>query len=216
MSEWILVTAFGPFPGVAVNPTQALAARLAPMSFEGLPVVCRVLDVSYQRSAEQLLEELAAGWPRFMVHFGVATGSDRVAIETRAINRMTSVHPDVDGRRFEGSPIRSDHPPDAAMFTQVAAQRLVTTLDEQGLPARLSDDAGRYVCNAIYFNALAGIAAAGLALPCIFVHVPPIGADPDPESATDTAWTHERLFQAASQVIGWMAANPPDATIRLT
>ncbi len=132
MSDWILVTGFGPFPGVKVNPTQTLAERLAEAHFQGLKVVSRVLDVSFERAAEQLIEGLSDGWPRFMVHFGVATGSDRVRVETQGVNRKSASIPDVDGQKFEAAVVHAGHPLDAVLYTSMPAEKVAASLNELG------------------------------------------------------------------------------------
>jgi pyroglutamyl-peptidase len=207
VNDWILVTGFGPFPGVEVNPTQTLAERLSNTTFHDMPVVSRVLDVSYQRSAEQLFEHLGGAWPHCIVHFGVATGSDQVRIETQAVNRKAADIPDVDGEEFEQAVVHADHPLDAVLQTRLRADQIVASLNENGFPARTSDNAGRYVCNSLYFNSLAFLELSGVERPSVFVHMPPVGADPEPDSPEQTSWTDERLFEAAAHLVGWIAAN---------
>ncbi len=211
MKPFILATGFGPFPGVEVNPTQALVEQLAGGEFADFEISCRVLDVSFQRSQEQLQEQLQQSRPRCLVHFGVASGADRLRVETQAVNRKSTNIPDVDGRQFEACPVHPSRELDAVLTTPLPAQQLVDSLNDAGWPARVSDDAGRYVCNSIYFHSLALSQEQGGGVPVVFVHVPLVGADPSPADPRDTSWTRQRLLLAAQHVVLWLADRIPEA-----
>ena len=201
--DWALVTGFGAFPGVEANPTQRLAQQLDGMTLGSLRVSAHVLDVSFARAPMQLLALVEAGWPRFLVHFGVATTADRIRIETRAVNLAAPEVQDVDDLQPENTPVHGAFPLGQHLPTNVPAQELVDHLNATGLPTRLSDDAGRYVCNALYFHSLAHLQQAGVQAPCLFVHLPPVGSDPTPDLQVDTLWTEERLLAAGRQTLQW-------------
>jgi pyroglutamyl-peptidase len=206
VDDWILVTGFGPFPGVEVNPTQILAERLTQEQFQGLSVVSRVLDVSFERAAKQLLETLCNGWPRFIVHFGVATGSDRIQVESQGVNCKSSDIPDVDDQQFESDAVNASYPLNSILRTSILTENLTRSLNEHGYPALYSEDAGRYVCNATYFNSLAYVAESKSTTMSVFIHVPAVCSDPDPKNQTMTTWTHERLYNSAAHIIDWLAS----------
>ena len=205
MTDWILVTGFGPFPGVDVNPTQVLAEQFSRTTMNGLKVVARVLDVSFERSAAQVREviEGQGNAPRAIIHFGVSVGADKIHIERQAVNRKAAGIPDVDGHHYEGDVICSTHALDDVLDTAVDVEALVKSLNQAGLQAYLSDDAGRYVCNSTYFNSLAMLLETGIGSLVLFVHIPSIGSDPEPNSPKATAWTEVRLFSAAKHVLQW-------------
>lgn len=208
MRDWIFVTGFGPFPGVEVNPTQTLAESLATNTICGMPVVSQVLDVSFARSAKQLQDTLSRGTPRFMVHFGVASRSEHFRIETQAVNRKSSGTPDVDGECFKKAVIHSDYPLDAILLTTAPAKHIASTLKARGFPALVSNNAGRYVCNSIYFNALAWVEASQTGIPSVFVHVPPVTTDPKTAHSGKFRWTHKQILAAAVQVLQCIADHP--------
>jgi pyroglutamyl-peptidase len=203
MTPWILVTGFGPFPGVPDNPTARIARRLDGLEYGGARVRAFVLDVSYLRAAQQVRAAVEGrGWPAFVVHFGVACSADRVRVETVAINRKDASIADIDDHLGEAARIDDSHALDARVGTTIDAASLTAALNEQGVPAKVSDDAGRYVCNATYFQSLIWLAAEGVATPCVFVHVPDI--EPGSVDPSGAAWTDDRLFACGDGVLRWM------------
>lgn len=196
MTRTLLVTGFGPFPGVAVNPTQALALALDGRSVNGAAVCARVLDVSFARAAQQLAQAVLATQPLALLHFGVAAGSTEIRLESQAVNRIAADRPDSDGVSPAAMCIDPHQPLDTALATRADLPSLADRLNRRGLPARISADAGRYVCNALYFASLAAQSQALAPRPCLFVHVPLVDGE---------GWTLQRLLDAAEELISALA-----------
>lgn len=153
-----LVTGFGPFPGVEDNPTAALARAVDGQRIGEVELVGRVLRVSWAEGPDTAIafaRELEAEW---VVGLGVATARHRVEVETIAVCEWRD-RPDVDGICDGGL----SGPPVVHATLDTAA--LASALD-----ARLSDDAGRYVCNAWLYRV-----CHALEVPVGFVHVPSAG-----------------------------------------
>jgi len=201
VSDWILVTGFGPFPGVEINPTQLLAERLSGAQFQGLSVVSVVLDGSFDRSAIQLHEALANGWPRFIVHLGVSTGAGCICVETQGVNCMSAEIPDVDGQLFQSSVVNASYPLNTILRTSIPTEQLAISLRDNGYPANSSDDAGRYVCNATYFNSLSLVAESGTTTPSVFIHIPSAA---DPGDKSSKSWSLDRLHESMTHIIDWI------------
>lgn len=165
----LLVTGFGPFPGVRVNPTtrlaQAVAARLR---HSGLKIRSLVLETSYAAGLPTLDEEIAAAKPRALLMLGLAARARYVRVELFARGRSSALHPDVTGRmpagiataRERALPARTTGRPEAAL----------ANLRRHAVASRLSPSAGRYLCDASYATALRHAAMAGR--PVLFVHIP--------------------------------------------
>jgi pyroglutamyl-peptidase len=194
----LLVTGFGPFPGVPHNPTEALVASLDGRRAGRLRVDGRVLDVSFAGGASRL-SALLAGRPEAVLMFGVARGAGEVRVEAQAVNRAQADLPDVEGRVAGGGPVDAALAVDHVLRSAVDVDALAAMLQASGVPARVSDDAGRYVCNAMYLHALAWAATSDPPVPCVFVHVPPLSA----EGASP-----ERLEAAARRCVDWLAERP--------
>ena len=164
----LLITGFGPFPGMPVNPSAALARRLERSSrlrlALGRALRVRVLDTTYDAIETQLAPALAEA-PTAVLMLGVASRARRIRVEARACNRASRFHPDASGRASARLALDPDGPP--ARHAALAAQALAV-LRRHGLAADRSRDAGRYLCNASYFRALAE------PCPVLFVHIPPV------------------------------------------
>ena len=204
-SDHILVTGFGPFPGVTQNPSQVVCQRLDGRSFGDLLVMGRVLDVSFQRSAQQLQALLQLGWPCFMLHFGLARSARQIRIETSATNCKAAEIPDIDGEHFEGAAVREGQPIDSSLETSLATEKLVDSLNRCDLPTRISRDAGAYVCNSLYYHSLSLAQEASIVIPSLFVHIPAVGTQPDPQSQGARPWSEEQLLDAAEHIVTWIA-----------
>ncbi|GGF73050.1 peptidase C15 [Azorhizobium oxalatiphilum] len=163
----VLVCGFGPFPGMPSNPSSRLATalgRLARPALGDVEVVVRLLPTTWEAVAEApaLLDEVQ---PDAILLLGVAGRRRQVCVETLAFNRAADA-PDALRR----------HPPARALAAGAPA-RLTTTAHPGRLlhalrkvPARLSRDAGRYLCNAVYFRML--LALRDKSVPLVFVHIP--------------------------------------------
>ncbi len=151
----VLVAGFGPFPGAPRNPSGDLALALGRMRRPGLAEVkiyAHVFPTIYAAVAKELPRLLAKYDPDAVLLFGLAGGSDRVRIETRAVNAASLIHPDA----MRSVPLSRKLYPKAPaeLFVRPEARRLIAAARRGGVPARLSRDAGRYVCNASLFACL--------------------------------------------------------------
>jgi pyroglutamyl-peptidase len=165
----LLVTGFGPFPGIPNNPSAVAAARLARSPRWrrlGIDAEALVITTVYAAVAEELLPALAERAPDALLMIGVAGRSRAVRVETRALNRASILLPDAAKKR----PARLTL--DRAVLvrkTKAHPQRQVVALKRHGFRARTSIDAGPYLCNAGYFAALTQ------PVPVLFVHIPKPG-----------------------------------------
>jgi pyroglutamyl-peptidase len=164
----LLVTGFGPFPGVPVNPSAVVARRLVALArrhgLAGGDVRLLVLPTTYGAIPTHLVPALTEP-PAAVLMLGVARRATRVRVEFRARNRASRLFPDASGALARCLALSADGPSERR--AHVAAQALVA-LRRNGIRAIPSHDAGRYLCNAAYYRALAED------IPVLFVHVPPL------------------------------------------
>jgi pyroglutamyl-peptidase len=164
----LLVTGFGPFPRVPRNPSERLARRLAAhprLRLRGIQASALVLRTAYAAIDEALLPALAAARPDAVLMLGVAARRRHVSLETGATNRVSRLFPDAGGRVAPRLAYRAGGP--HRLPARAPLPAMLRALRARGLDARPSRDAGRYLCNASCYAALAAGAA-----PTVFVHVP--------------------------------------------
>ncbi|MCK0209071.1 peptidase C15 [Starkeya koreensis] len=166
----ILVTGFGRFPGMPSNPSASLARALARgRSGAGrvdARIEARILPTLWsEATAFPALLDAAA--PDIVLMLGVAGRRRQVCIECVARN-ATGVFPDTARRRPGGRRLEIGAPAQRALAA--SPMPLLRALRLAGLPARLSRDAGGYVCNALAWRGY-GWAAEGQRL-AVFIHIP--------------------------------------------
>jgi pyroglutamyl-peptidase len=169
----ILVTGFGPYPRVRVNPTGALARRLAASGRPrrlGFTLMAQVLETSYAAAGAAIGPILAQVAPDACLHLGLAPRARALRVELRGENRTRALAVDVRGARPRSRALVDDGP--AALRIAAPAARIRATLARGRLPVTLSSDAGAYLCNAVYFWSLSSAAADAPARPVVFVHIP--------------------------------------------
>ena len=192
MANTLLLTYFGPFPGVPVNPTVALAegaVRALNTARPDLRVVARELPVSYDGSSAALRAALQEVQPDALISLGVAVGRDVVSLEQVAINLDSAGIEDNDGDRRCDEPIVPDGR--EAYFSSLPVRASFERLRAAGEPVEISYTAGTYVCNHVFYEGQRISRELGLSIPAGFVHVPATCADGE-ETTEDTGMTAHR------------------------
>jgi pyroglutamyl-peptidase len=203
MTASVLLTGFGPFPGAPFNPTGPLVAALAHRPNPALANVRRVahvFDVSYVAVDRELPMLLARERPDVLLMFGLALRTRHIRIETLARNALARTLPDAAGELAADDAIASRAP--AALALRVPALRLLTAARAAGMPAVLSRDAGRYLCNYLCWRAAEGCGRAETPHVVAFVHVP--GTRPGLPSGPlprRPPFTHDDLVQAGEAIL---------------
>jgi pyroglutamyl-peptidase len=175
MTFTILITGFGPFPGASSNPTEPLVRALERRrnrAFAGVRRVAHVFRTSYETVDRELPRLLARERPELLVMFGVATRSRHLRIETCARNVRSVTVPDAGGFRPSATTIAAGAP--AQLPLRAPAQRLAAAARSAGVPARVSRDAGTYLCNYLGWRASEACVGANAPRLVTFVHVPPV------------------------------------------
>ena len=169
----VLITGFGPFPGAPFNPTVPLVRRLSVRRRPALADVQRVTHVfctSYAAVDAELPALIARHRPDVLLMFGLAARTPYLRIETRARNAVSALVPDAAGHMLRTAGIRPGQP---ALAGRAPFQRLLSAARAARVPARLSRDAGSYLCNYAYWLGLEAAARNGSVV--AFVHVPRMG-----------------------------------------
>ncbi len=167
--QTIVVTGFGTFPGARRNPTLDILARLERqrprLARLGIALRCVALPVVYEAIEPALRAAIGEQRPDAILHLGLASRRRAITIETRALNHAVPLHPDAARRR--PAQILAPGAPAVLRATYPAA-RIQAALARSGHDARLSIDAGGYVCNATLYRSLLAAHAARVG----FIHVP--------------------------------------------
>ncbi|MGI9407831.1 MAG: hypothetical protein ACR2O4_15760 [Hyphomicrobiaceae bacterium] len=167
----ILVTGFGPFPGVPHNISGEVAEACAE-AWSGRPGVTAeflLLDTDWQTAPSLVRQKLKQTEPDIIIHLGVADDATGLTLESHAYNACCG-SPDVCGYEPKDVALHRDGP--AQHTTTVPLGKIAGQLRSQGLNFAISNDPGRYLCNAVYHEGLATHAAGAAAGRCVFIHLP--------------------------------------------
>lgn len=168
----LLITGFGPFGNVKVNPSWEVAKRIALVHPDGVEVCAIQLPVVFDSVGDVLWEAVKQFTPDVVLMLGVATKRSVISYERVAINIDDSSKVDNDGKSYPGIPIRLDGP--TAYFSTLPVNEMRDATISAGLAAEISNSAGTYVCNHTMYECLYRIEHSGLKTRAGFVHVPQI------------------------------------------
>ena len=173
----VLITGFGPFPGAPFNPTMPLVKRLTGLrrpALDNVALTSHIFHVTYATVDRELPELIATHRPQALLMFGLAGRTSYLRIEARARNAITTIFPDAGRQHARKGSIAGGA--DARAFGP-HTERLLRAALATGIDARLSRDAGSYLCNYLSWRAIEAVNVNnGLRL-AQFVHVPPLAHD---------------------------------------
>ncbi|OYU48994.1 MAG: hypothetical protein CFE31_06315 [Rhizobiales bacterium PAR1] len=170
-SPTLLITGFGPFPGVKINPSETLARRVAgAKTWErlGWKAEAIAFPTGYDIVARRIDERAASHpAPAFVVMLGVAAREKEIRVELRAKNRVSTTQRDATSAKPRATCLAPDA--ETTRFGRYPGLAVLRALHMAQVPARLSRDTGRYVCNAAYWRMLGAMPRNTEVL---FLHIP--------------------------------------------
>ncbi|MER5806001.1 pyroglutamyl-peptidase I [Streptomyces mirabilis] len=167
----ILVTGFEPFEGSETNPSWLAAELLsAEPPSPGLEVTAVQLSCVLGKVADELRAAVAVHEPDLVLALGQAGGRPDLTVERVAINVDDARIPDNAGQTPIDVPIVPDGP--GSYFASLPVKACVAASRRAGIPASVSQAAGTFVCNHVFYALAHLIATAQPELRGGFVHVP--------------------------------------------
>lgn len=145
----VLLTGFEPFGGDARNPSAEIARALQGRVIRGRRVVGVVLPCAFKASTAMLHRLLREHCPELVIATGLAGGRAEVAVERIAINVQDARIPDNAGAQPVDRPVVAGGP--AAYWSTLPVKAIVARLRRDGLPAGVSQTAGTFVCNHVFY-----------------------------------------------------------------
>jgi pyroglutamyl-peptidase len=143
-----LVTGFDPFGGDKLNPSSLAVGKLR-KRIGSVVVHTAELPTSYAHSAGVLRAAIEQVKPELVLCVGQAGGRAELCLERVAINVQDARIRDNDGKQPIDKPVVKDGP--AAHFATLPIKACVAALRKAGLPAAVSNTAGTFVCNHIFY-----------------------------------------------------------------
>ncbi|SFC20423.1 pyroglutamyl-peptidase I [Collimonas sp. OK412] len=166
----ILLTGFEPFEQEPLNPSWEAVRALDGWPCAGAQVAARQLPCVFGQALQvlgQLMEELK---PALVICVGQAGGRSQMSLERVAINVDDARIADNAGRQPIDQPIRSGGP--AAYFSTLPIKGMAKAMRAAGIPAEVSQTAGTFVCNHVFYGLMDQLAAHAPAVRGGFIHIP--------------------------------------------
>ncbi|MFI8853469.1 pyroglutamyl-peptidase I [Streptomyces sp. 891-h] len=171
-STKVLVTGFAPFDGEEVNPSWQAAELLAAGPPAGLEVSAVRLSCVFGTALDELRSAVDAAGPglELVVCLGQAGGRADLTVERVALNVDDARIPDNAGQQPVDEPVVPGGP--AAYFATLPVKACVAAARAAGVPASVSQTAGTFVCNHVFYGLAHLIATERPGIRGGFVHVP--------------------------------------------
>ena len=165
----ILVTGFDPFGSDKINPAIEAVKKL-PDTIKGAKIIKLEIPTVFNKSAQVVHQAIVKEQPDYVLNVGQAGGRSALTPERVAININDSRIPDNDGYQPLDEPIQPDG--DTAYFTQLPIKAMAKAIRAAGLPAIVSNTAGTYVCNHIFYQVQYMRTKEFPKLKAGFIHIP--------------------------------------------
>jgi pyroglutamyl-peptidase len=177
--DGMLLTGFEGYGGYAINPSGEVAKALDGAEIAGVRVAGRILPVVHAGLAGRIEALIDVTSPRAVICLGLDAGESSIRLERAAANALDFEIADNAGEILRGPVIAGAA---ATLHSTLPLQAIENRLRAAEIPVRESDDAGRYLCNALMYHALSAAARREPRPACGFIHLPFL-----PEQAGDDA-----------------------------
>ena len=180
----VLLAGFEPFDSDTVNPSWEVARALDGSRVGGAQVHAIKLPCVFGRALTELERAMSRWQPQLIICAGLASGRADISIERIAINVDDARIPDNDGAQPVDVAVADTGP--AAYFSTLPIKAILRGLRTAGLPGGLSNTAGTFVCNHVFYGLMHRLARHPDTARGGFVHLPclPEQADHHPGAPT--------------------------------
>ena len=169
----LLLTAFDPFGGDAINPALE-AVKLVADKIGRFDIVKLEVPTVFRKSIDTVAKAIEEEKPDVVLCIGQAGGRFEITPERVAINVDDARIKDNEGNQPIDTKIFEDG--ENAYFTTLPIKAMVEAIREANLPATVSNTAGTFVCNHLMYGVLYTLAKKYPHIKGGFTHVPFIPA----------------------------------------
>lgn len=205
----ILVTGFDPFGREPINPAIETVKRL-PDTIAGAEIIKLEIPTVCHKSLKVIDEAIAKYNPDAVLSIGQAGGRPDITVERVGINVDDCRIPDNEGNQIIDEPVYADGPD--AYFVTVPIKAMVQSIQNQGIPASVSNTAGTFVCNHVTYGVCHLIATKYPGKRSGFIHIPFL-----PQQVTDKknmpSMSQDLMVKAIEAAIEAIVENTEDIKV---
>ena len=154
----VLLTGFDPFGGDPINPSWRIAQALHGRLLDGHRVVAEQLPTVFGSALVALDAALARHRPTLVICLGLVATRAAISLERVAINVDDARIADNAGAQPIDSPVIAGAP--AAYFSTLPIKAMQQAISWAGVPAEVSQTAGTFVCNHVFYGLMHRLATA--------------------------------------------------------
>ncbi len=165
----LLLTAFEPFGGEAVNPAEEAMGRM-PDRVGDVEIVKLAVPVTFAGCLAPVAEAIEREAPDAVLCLGQAGGRAAITPERVAVNVDDARIPDNAGEQPVDRPAVPGGP--AAYFATLPVKAMAEAIRAAGVAAEVSNTAGTFVCNHLMYAVLHLLAERYPGVWAGFMHVP--------------------------------------------
>lgn len=166
----ILLTGFEPFDGQSINPSEEIAREINDAKIARHRIVGALLPCVFGTAIKELKHQIKLHDPDIVICLGQAGGRAEITPERVAINIDDARIPDNAGQQPVDKPIVKDGP--AAYFSTLPIKAIVQELRKHDIPAAISQTAGTFVCNHVFYGLMHELSTHRADVRGGFIHVP--------------------------------------------
>ncbi|WP_409304774.1 pyroglutamyl-peptidase I [Peribacillus sp. SCS-155] len=166
----ILLTGFDPFGGEKTNPALEAVMKLDRKKFGDYTIVSKKVPTVFDEAIKSLEEFVGEVNPQLVICVGQAGGRPDMTVERVAINVNDARIPDNIGQQPIDTPIVEGGP--VGYWSTLPIKAVVKNMRENGVPASVSQTAGTFVCNNIFYGLMHLLNQAGNQIKGGFIHIP--------------------------------------------
>jgi pyroglutamyl-peptidase len=168
MTKTVLLTGFEPFNNATVNPAWEAVRALQGWRGDGFAAEVLQLPCVFGQANRVMAGAVDRFRPEIAIAVGQAGGRAELSVERVAINVDDASIPDNGNQQPVDAPVAGDGP--AAYFSTLPIKAIVREMRARGLVASVSQTAGTFVCNHVFYGLMHHV--RGTPVRAGFIHVP--------------------------------------------
>ncbi|WP_281927209.1 pyroglutamyl-peptidase I [Roseibium album] len=169
----ILLTGFEAFGTTPVNPAEKVARHLDGETVEGARIVSSVIPNTFFVCIDAVKAAMAQSGADAVVMMGEFGGRATITVERFALNFNDATRYDLKdnaGVTLQDKPTDPEGP--LAYQSTLPLRAMVKAMRDGGIPADISDAAGTFCCNHLFYGVLHHLAQTNRTTPAGWIHLP--------------------------------------------
>jgi len=169
----LLLTGFEPYASTPVNPAELVAKALDGSVIGPIKVLSTIVPNTFFKSIQHVKQMMLDTKADYVLMMGEFTGRSMVTLERYAHRIIDSYRyqlQDNEGSNYSQKDTAENGP--IAYQSHFPIKRMVNAIREQGIPADVSDTAGTFVCNHLFYGILHEIESNQLNVKAGWIHLP--------------------------------------------